>query len=111
MRAEHVAVVNHCIERFVSDRSSPALRVANGMYDHGALSLPRLLRFVFRSELDSSRAIDRGFSALRCTGLVLAWMRENIELTDSLDGLSDREAPEQPPALATAARILRAASF
>eukprot|EP00966_Prymnesium_polylepis_P172182 3981257-Prymnesium_polylepis.1 len=105
---------------------------------HPAARPTQLVRTCFRAPSDTSLrsgvVVDQAFSALRCAGSLITWMRcartvppssrdstprltvpsyrrrrDNNDYTDSMEGVSDREAPAQPAACTIAANIVRSA--
>ena len=88
----HVVLVGETVQRFAAQRS-PVLLAA--VKEHGPLPLCGLVRHVFRhTEARASDAcLDDAFRALRTISSVEDWVRQNNELFDSLEGLSDREMP------------------
>lgn len=81
----------------------------------GAVPLSRLLQATFRANapgdprLRDGLLIDQAFSALRCTGAVHSWIQTDNKYSESMEGLSDREADSLPPATSIAASIIREA--
>ena len=126
MRPGHVSLVGQCVQRF-ADSSSPSLIAA--VKEHGPLPLPGLVRHAFRSTEPSAAGdmCDDAFRALRMlhhveewvntsarytsfkilsTNRVAALLSADNELYDSLEGLSDREAPAQESTHLIAAQLL-----
>ena len=104
MRPTHVVLVGECVQRFAE--RSPSLTAA--VKEHGPLPLPGLVRHCFRNTdpCDTNTMIDSAFGALRMMQSVEGWVTSNNELYDSLEGLSDREAPESHPTNLIAAQLL-----
>ena len=129
MRPGHVSLVGQCVQRF-ADSSSPSLIAA--VKEHGPLPLPGLVRHAFRSTEPSAAGdmCDDAFRALRMLHHVEEWVNTSArytavsiplkfslltplcfpladnELYDSLEGLSDREAPAQESTHLIAAQLL-----
>jgi len=108
MRPGHVVIVAEVVQRFAAHRlAAPALTRA--LEDHGPLPLPGLVRQAFREPIDaqeSSLALDTAFSALRSISSIEAFVQQNNKLFDSLEEISDREAPGEQPARLVASTIL-----
>lgn len=108
---QHYAFVGTAVHTFAKQHNSNGLQLA--LKVHPAVHPSELVRACFRAppdtKLRSGLIIDQAFSALRCTGSMINWMRDNNDYADSMEGLSDREAETQPAACTVAASIVRAA--
>jgi hypothetical protein len=109
MRAGHVVLVSQCVNRFAQDAAPP---LQHALASHGALPLDRLVGRAFRlaeAAPAEATALDQAFAALRAVAQIEAFIESNNRLYDSLEDLSDREAPNAPPVHATVSAILREA--
>ena len=110
MRPGHVSVVAEVVERFAQhSQVLPGLQMA--IIEQGPIPLDKLVQNLFRVPLDaqsdSGRATDVAFTALRSIGGIEAYIHQNNSLFDSLEEISDREAPEQPSSRVIASSILK----
>jgi hypothetical protein len=103
MRPAHVVLVGSCAKQFAEQQGSMAL--SRAIEDGGPWPVCSLVQRVFRDS--ESCDMDDAFRALRCMAGLEAWITDNNSLYDSLEGISDREAPEEAPIGYTVGRILR----
>jgi hypothetical protein len=135
MRPGHVVLVGECVNRF-SNKMAPALKPVikdNGPLplsglvrrafrqpaapEQDGLTCARLpLIITIGLPLPAPRTLrvphglspdDTAFNALRGLNQIAEYVRLNNEMYDSLEHLSDREAPDQPSMSSVARAILR----
>lgn len=109
MRPTHVVLVGECVQKWSAAVSLPHLDAC--IKQHAPLPLAALVRNAFRDapSAEVPAHIDAAFSALRALSSMEAWVQDNNKLYDSLSGISDREAPEEPSMRFIASRILHEA--
>lgn len=96
MRASHVVLISECVNRFANG-TTPQLQ--QSVKSHGPLPLSGLVTHAFRHADDvqyCNENVDLAFCALRGVGYLEEFILTNNELYDSLESLSDREAPAEP---------------
>mmetsp|Transcript_23522 Transcript_23522/g.35191 ORF Transcript_23522/g.35191 Transcript_23522/m.35191 type:complete len:136 (-) Transcript_23522:191-598(-) len=101
---QHYAFVRSAVHTFAHRHNSSGLTSA--LKDRTAIEPAALTQATFRASRDPL-GTDLAFSALRCSGSMIQWMRETNSYAETMEGVSDREANAQPAARMVAASIIR----
>ena len=111
MRPGHCFMVAEVVTKVVASSGSSVLQSA--LKEHGPIPLDGFVRTAFRTSVprdEEDRMLDTAFCALRALTAMEQWVNTNNRLYDSLEGLSDREAPSEAGTTMVVREILREAS-
>ena len=107
MRPAHVVLVSKALNSFAEQQQLPGLQMA--LKQEGPLMNEGVIRRAFRASPPGQEgaSLDASFRALRALSSLEVWGRSNNDMYDSLEGISDREAGEQPSMSVVVRELLR----
>lgn len=108
MRPGHCFMVAEVVKKFAMASGSPALLKA--VEDHGPIPLDSLVSRAFRMPApphEEAALLDAGFGAIRAINSMEQHFIGVNKMFDSLEGLSDREAPGEASTSMIVREIMR----
>ena len=112
VRPGHVCLVAEVVSKVVASSGSRVL--TSTLKEHGPIPLDGFIRTAFRTpvpKVEENTMVDTAFCALRALSAMEQWVNTNNQLYDSLEGLSDREAPAEEGTTMVVREIMREASL